>query len=116
MKHAIKRHWPEHDQAINDLMRGTADPKQYESVQDWIRQCYNEPNHDEQVMCALNELIGGYGIEAIREDGAWIDNYHGDIAATYINQGDTYAMTIIRDSRTGLFHITDIGTYLENRT
>ena len=42
---------------------------------------------------AINELLGGHGTEAIR--GEWQNGYWCDIAAAYVNMGDTYALTVL---------------------
>jgi hypothetical protein len=41
----------------------------------------------------INELLGGHGTEAIR--GEWQNGYWCDIAAAYVNMGDTYNMTVV---------------------
>ncbi len=60
-----------------------------------------------------NELIDGHGVEAIRVEGAHVDNYHGDIVGTYVNTGDTYSLTIVHDSENNSFHLTTFGDWVE---
>ncbi len=60
-----------------------------------------------------NLLMNGHGVEAIRQEGAYVDNYHGDIIATYVNTGDAYSLTLLLDSETGAFHLTSYGDWLE---
>lgn len=104
----------EHGAAIWDLIRGKADPEQYESVQRWRAQCYNwPPSRPEMVMCAIDELLGTHGVEAIRSETLW-DRYHGDVTHTYCNTGDMYATTVVFDCRTEEYMVTDIGTLLED--
>lgn len=67
----------------------------------------------EEVMQRANELLGGHGVEAIRVEGAYVDNYHFDIVATYVNMGDTYNGTIVHDSENNSFHLTTYGDWLE---
>lgn len=96
---------------LRGLMDGTIDPKQYVSVQRWIAQCYNEPSHDELVMCAIDEVLGGFGVEAIR--GRYVDRYHHDIQAAYVNMGDTYNTTILLDHETDSYRLTSWGDWVE---
>ena len=69
------------------------DPKDFQSVKDWIMCCYNQPSNDELKMCAYNEIIGGYGIESLT--GEWQNGYWCNIVCTYVNMGDSYIPTII---------------------
>lgn len=78
---------------IMGLIENKINPKLYTSVQKWSTQWYNEPNHDELVMCAINEILQGYGVEAI--EGEWQNGYWGNIVATYVNMGDTSIPTVI---------------------
>lgn len=61
-----------------------------------------------KTMQDLNDLLGGFGVEPIRnpEDS-------DDIVAEYINTGDTYNTTILRDIETGEFLLTTWGDWLE---
>ncbi len=111
---AIKETWPDQADQIIKLIEGDLDPETFASVQSWERQCYTWPPRDsEMIMCAINELLEGHGIEAIRYDDMWIDSYHCDIVATYINMGDTYDTTVLLDSATGEYQVTCYGDYLE---
>jgi hypothetical protein len=86
--------WPDKAETILGLIRGKLSPDDFASVQAWVRQCYNEPSRHEKVACALNEVIEGYGVEAIFADGEY---HHPRIV--YINQGDTYATTLVYTAR-----------------
>jgi len=96
---------------VRELMTGKTDPEDYQSVKTWLSQCYNRPSKKELIMEALNEVIGGYGVEVLR--GRYVDSYHGDIQAAYINTGDTYSATILLDHETGDFHVTTWGDWFE---
>lgn len=62
----------------------------------WLRLCFNPPSGHDLRMSALNEVIGGFGVEVLGD----VNNYPPDIQAEYINTGDTYSATIIyRDGR-----------------
>lgn len=66
----------------------------------------------EEVLEEVNKLIGGHGVEAVRDENAW-DNYYGDTVATYVNMGDTYVTTLLYDTRNNEFHITSWGDWYE---
>lgn len=67
-------------------------------------------------MGLINTLIGGCGVEAIHGD--WSNGYWGDVVATYVNMGDTYAPTVIC-KRTGssrydvTFQVNNLGDFVE---
>lgn len=71
-------------------------------------------------MDAINDLIGGHGVEAIRGD--WKNGYWCDIVATFINIGDTYDPTIIHVrgesawDDAGRFTITSVGDFVERNS
>ena len=66
-------------------------------------------------MCAINDIINGYGIESINVDPKIYESYYyGNSIAEYINMGDTYTMTIIRDHRNGKIFIQSWGDFYEN--
>ena len=99
---------------IVGLIEGTIDPSTFASVQAWVKQCYNEPSQPEQVMCALDEILETFGVEAVTVEGAWVDRFHGNIVATYCNSGDTYDATVVYDSEAGEYLITSWGDFLED--
>lgn len=76
-------------QKIRDLFDGRILPEEFRSVQQRIMECYNEPPQPDLIMEALNEIIGGYGVEGCGKVG----NYH-DCPLLYVNVGDTYLPTI----------------------
>jgi hypothetical protein len=49
----------------------------------WIRQCYHAPSRHEIIMDALDDLIGGYGVEGLND------------AVEYVNMGDPYVNTVL---------------------
>lgn len=96
---------------LRRLMTGKAKPREYGSVAGWVAQCYNPPSDAELIMAALNEELDGFGVEPIR--GRYVDSYHQDIQAAYVNQGDTYALTILLDHETGNYRLTGWGDWAE---
>ena len=99
-------------QKIKALVNYEIKPSIFASVDRWTRQCYNMPSIDEQTMEALNELLGGHGIEALRDKNLW-DSYHGDVRFTYVNMGDTYKTTIFYDCKRNRYMISSIGNIAE---
>ena len=111
----VYENFPDRAYEIINLVSGHGDPEIYDSVRFWVNQCYNKPSHEEMVMCALNEILEGYGVEAIRDEDAWIDNFHMDIVAVYVNMGDTYTTTILLDHEENKYIITSYGDWIEYR-
>ena len=60
------------------------DPTEYESVSNWVRQCYNKLSRDEMIMEAINEILDGHGVEGDAE-----------LEYSYVNLGDTYKVTVL---------------------
>lgn len=94
---------------IRDLIHGHKSPKDYDSVKDWTRQCYNMPSHPELVMCAINELIAGYGTEGISSES--FSCYKPVIE--YVNMGDTYTSTIYYSYDTENYYLGSYGDWVE---
>jgi len=111
----VHENFPDRAYEIIDLVSGYGDPEIYDSVRFWVHQCYHKPSHDEMVMCALNEILEGYGVEAIREEDAWVDNFHMDIVAVYVNMGDSYTATILLDHEENEYFVTSYGDWVESR-
>jgi len=95
---------------VRAILDGTAPFNEYKSVQDWERQCFNPLHKSEKQMCALNEVLVGYGTEVIR--GRYVSNFYQDCQAEYINMGDTYTTTILRDNESGRFILTSWGDWV----
>lgn len=95
--------------AILDLVSGKTDPEDYQSVERWIQQWrYHRPSDIELAMCAINELLETYGVEALFfEDGAAYPRY------TYCNTGDTYAATVCYDYDTEEYLVASWGDLVE---
>ena len=49
----------------------------------------------EEIMKLINEEIGGYGVECITDEDAWVSHYWMYIIALYVNIGNTYDETIV---------------------
>ena len=58
-----------------------------------------------------NTMLGGFGIEPVREEGVTVSSYYQDIVALYVNMGDTYDATILYDTVNQEFQITSWGDW-----
>lgn len=67
--------------------------------------CYRMPSLAERRMECLNEVIGGYGVEALC-DGMYPN-------ALYVNTGDTYSPTLLYCYKRSTFRLTTWGDYAE---
>lgn len=74
-----------------------------------------EKSHDEvdTALAVANELLDGHGVEPLRA-GYVFDRYYGDIAALYVNTGETYARTLLYETRDGNFIVTSVGDWVED--
>lgn len=102
---AIRGMTIEKSNKIRGVIRGEIPTRSFESVQCWIRQCYHEPKWSERAMCALNEIIGGHGVEVIHKNG--------EMFCEYVNLGDTYEATIVRYFGSGDFYVRSWGDVVE---
>lgn len=88
---------------IRRVLDGRLDPrKASEACDRWVRECYHEPSKHEQQLEAVNELLGGHGVEAldIHESDYYADNgVRMCPMYSYVNMGDTYNTTILRDHK-----------------
>lgn len=94
------------------LIDGDVDPLEFESVAAWERQCHHAPPRVDMVMKAVCELVGGYGVEAIRCQG-WHGSYHHEIHASCVNADE--GPTLILDHE-GTFFVTTLEDYLEEQS
>ena len=88
---------------------------QFKSVQHLRKQCYNPPDRITEQMEVLNELIDGFGIESIRIEDYWYNNYWQDVIGVYVNLGDTYILTIIYNVIDEQFEFTSWGDFYESK-
>jgi hypothetical protein len=102
---------PETIEIVNGILSGSIDPKNYSNVKNWLRQCYNEPSADELKICAINQILEGYGIESVRTS-KWKNGYWCDILCSYVNMGDSYIPTIIHHRKHG-YMVSSIGDVIE---
>jgi hypothetical protein len=95
---------------VRGIIKGELNPQDYKSVQSWVSQCYNMPSKLELKLCAINEIIGGYGVEYINH----VDDSLNDVLGIdYINLGDTYTTTVCYDHDLSKFVYTSWGDIVE---
>lgn len=68
---------------------------------------------NEMRLSALDELLETCGVEAIRTT-EFIDHYHGDTRASYLNTGDSYTPTILLDHRDLRWRLTSWCDFVES--
>jgi len=90
---------------IRNLLERKTKTSDYKSVQSLVRQCYNMPDYAHRLMTALDEITEGCGVEAIFKNG--------EPVYEYINMGDTYTTTIMRNIRTGRIFVACWGDIVE---
>lgn len=96
---------------IRGLMEGTENPDDYKSVKQWMQRCCYKPRKVERVMEAINEILGGYGVEQIT-DNQWSE-YWRDGGLLYVNMGDAYSPTICYDTRKDKWIVCPWGDIIE---
>ena len=101
----------EEEARLRDVCEGRLDPETLASVSAWIRECYHRPSETELIMAACNELLEGFGTESLR--GPWLDRYHQDAQASYVNMGDCCNLTIIRDHLRQQWLVTTVADLIE---
>jgi hypothetical protein len=101
------------------IMRGRVDPlshpRRFPNTCKWVDACYNSPHKFEVKLSALDELLRTYGVEHINDKNTYVDSFYGNIVATYLNTGCTYATTILLDHVHGRWRLTSWGDFYESR-
>lgn len=101
---------------IRKLFEGKLNPREVsEKCDKWVSQCHNEPSEHEQILCAVDDLLGNHGVESL-EIG---DEHYSDSGVrmcpkySYSNTGDSYALTVIRDHENERWLIASWGDLAE---
>lgn len=81
--------FPGKGKELRQLLQGDSRTYSYKSVRELCRVCHNYPKYPMRLMEALNEILEGYGVEALIP----IDDDHPSYE--YVNMGDTYNATIL---------------------
>ena len=96
---------PEKQLEVLNIIDGRIFPEKYEAVREWQDKCHNPPKDWQLKLCALNEILNESGVEEIAEDGKHL--------ISYVNNGDTYAPTILYDVEKEEFFVSSWGDFLE---
>lgn len=67
----------------------------------------------DNTMSLANKMMDQHGVEAIELQGAWVNNYYGNIVGLYVNTGDPYNATLCFDTAEGKFSVCGWGDLLE---
>ena len=99
--------FPGKGKELRELLIGDRKTTDYRSVREWVSKCYNRPRYQERLDVAVNEVLEGYGSEAIFAGGLCP-------VVTYVNMGDTYAVTLVYDYRRHEWLLTSWGDWIES--
>jgi hypothetical protein len=100
---------------IYQVINQRIDLASFESVDRLRRQCYNPPDTITEQMEAINELIEGHGVESIQvSEDLYQDRYWGNAIGLYVNQGDTYDLTVVYNVIDSKFEFTSWGDFFES--
>lgn len=89
-------------------------PKRFPQTNAWADSCLHYPNRREIKLEALDELLRTCGVEAISDERIYIDKYHGNIVASYLNTGDSYAETLLFDNYENKWKLTSWDDFAES--
>lgn len=99
---------------VAGLLSGTIDPDLYDCVKEMTANGWGGYPVLDKVLHAVDHLIEGFGVEAIREEGK-CDSYFGDSVGLYVNMGDAYTPSVYYDTDTGEIMVTDQESFMEAR-
>lgn len=104
----LEKAFPGKGQEIRDLLTKKKKTTEYKTVNDWISKCLFPPGYTERAEVALNEILEGYGTEAVfSNENLTVPSF------SYINLGDTYSVTMIRDYDREKWVVGSWGDFLE---
>lgn len=107
---SLREAFPDNAEELVSLFRGETEPASYRWVSDWLDKCYHMPSRNEQMLAAVDGIIGGFGVEALWPEG-W-ENLRVP-AAAYVNIGDTYDTTLILDYMLNKWRVMSWGDWME---
>lgn len=110
---ASRMSWLDEQQVklVRGLIDGSLDPLIVsEQTLGWVTRCYNEPSEIEQIMHAIDSVMGTHGVEALYTG---YDSNLQHPTAVYCNTGETYNATVVYCYKTDRFLITSWGDYYE---
>jgi len=105
----LEKAFPGKGKDLRALLDGSKDPIEYSNVADWVAKCHHDPSRIEQTICAVDQVIDGFGTLAIFGDRV----YRPDME--YVDMGDSYTTTIIYDYIDDRYMVTSYGDWIEWR-
>ena len=97
----------EQAEIVVGLLQGEVDPTTVADVEDWARQCYTTPSHDELLAQALNSILNMHGVFEMNSPACG-----GDPDLTYLEAGDTYNLTLVKYE--GDWYCASLGDVVES--
>ena len=104
---------------INIRLNGAIEKRKDTSIMNIGYHIYHEMlqanTHDkiDKALENINQWLDGCGVEAIRDNQ--FKGYYADIGLLYVNMGDSYAGTIIYDTRKDKWFCCSIGDIVEGQ-
>ena len=96
--------------AIKKVLTGRTDLMMVKAAEKRQREAYNPHSALTLALEAVNELMGQCGVEYIESND---DTMYEAQGIEYINNGDTYKLTMTYDHRADLWRISSWGDYIE---
>ena len=85
----------------------TWDETLFPATSAWLKTCYHRPSYPDRLLSALNEVIGGHGVETIE------GREFNQPSALYVNTGDAYSPTLLYCYKSNTVRLTTWGDYAE---
>jgi len=99
---------------IYKILNRQIDLGKFKSVDQLRRQCFNPPDVINEQLEAINEVIDGFGIESSTIEGYFKSHYWQDAVCLYVNQGESYALTVLYDIVNEKWELTSWGDFIES--
>ncbi len=104
----LKEVFGEHAKEAREILECKRSTKSYADVKKWMDQCFNIPPWPERAMCALNQIAEAHGVEAL-----WCEKDYYFPSYEYLNTGDAYTPTVIRNTGTHTFRVMCVADLIE---
>ena len=88
-RNTLEAAFPGKGKELRNLIDGTVNPAEYDSVIRLCMRVYQHPTHSYMLIVAINEVLEGHGIECIYPRDSKHPSYD------YVNMGDSYTPTIL---------------------
>lgn len=78
-----------------------------------LREVAGDPPMVDLVLEQANEMLKGFGIEALSGEEQWVSHYYQNVRVLYVNLGDTYLDTILYETDEERFRVGSWGDWVE---